>query len=186
MNVIQYKPRFKPWLLLSMGLLVSGTCVAGTDSVNFGSRTPSMEEVVDVLKPRPAIKMRGIQFQSVALAAAPARPSALSMEVRFAYNSARLSPEAKQQLTPVGEAMAARDLSGSSFLVEGHTDSVGSDGYNQALSKKRAWSVKLFFVDQFKVDPAHLVAVGQGERMLLDPQHPKSSVNRRVRIATQP
>ena len=46
--------------------------------------------------------------------------------------------------------------------VEGHTDSVGSDQYNQALSERRADSVRSYLVSQH-IDPQSVTAVGLGE-----------------------
>jgi hypothetical protein len=47
-------------------------------------------------------------------------------------------------------------------LIEGYTDSVGSDDYNQGLSRRRAESVQAYLVGQ-SIDPARLSASGLGE-----------------------
>ena len=47
-------------------------------------------------------------------------------------------------------------------LIEGHTDSVGSDDYNQGLSQRRADAVKSYLVGQ-SVDSSRLNASGKGE-----------------------
>ncbi len=49
-----------------------------------------------------------------------------------------------------------------SVLIEGHTDSVGSEDYNLGLSQRRADSVKAWLMSQ-GVDPVRLVASGKGE-----------------------
>ena len=46
--------------------------------------------------------------------------------------------------------------------IEGHTDSVGSDGYNQRLSERRAESVRAYLVEQ-RVAPAVVGTAGFGE-----------------------
>lgn len=110
---------------------------------------------------------------------------AVSLEIYFAYNSSELSDEAKMQLSPVGEALRSQELDNLSFVLEGHTDASGSSDYNLGLSKRRADSVKSFFVNQYGVDPSRLEAVGRGETHLLDERHPNSEINRRVAIITK-
>ena len=46
--------------------------------------------------------------------------------------------------------------------LAGHTDSVGSEAYNQQLSQRRAESVRNYLLD-LGVDPDQLTAVGYGE-----------------------
>jgi len=53
---------------------------------------------------------------------------------------------------------------GSKIRVEGHTDSVGSDAYNQALSERRAKAVVDYFVSQGAVKRADISSVGYGEK----------------------
>ena len=50
-------------------------------------------------------------------------------------------------------------------VLEGHTDSIGSEEYNMQLSKRRAESVKKYLVEIFNVDGARLTTVGHGESM---------------------
>ncbi len=49
--------------------------------------------------------------------------------------------------------------------IQGHTDNIGSDEYNQKLSEQRAWAVVNYLVQQKGVDPARLIAKGYGETM---------------------
>lgn len=110
--------------------------------------------------------------------------TALSMEIIFGYNSAELTAEAKEQLKPVGEALASEKLKNLSFVVEGHTDAVGGQAYNKTLSEERAAAVKQFLVKTFNIEPSHIQIIGKGKSDLLDPNNPDSEVNRRVRIVT--
>jgi outer membrane protein OmpA-like peptidoglycan-associated protein len=111
--------------------------------------------------------------------------AALSMEIIFGYNSAELTATAKEQLKPVGEALASGKLSNLSFIVEGHTDGVGGQAYNKTLSEERAASVKGFLVTTFNLQSANIQIVGKGKSDLLDPSNPSSEVNRRVRIVAR-
>ena len=111
--------------------------------------------------------------------------SAISMEIVFDYKSAKLTDTAKEQLTPVGQALVSEDLKDQSFIVEGHTDAVGGQSYNKTLSEQRAASVKDFLVSNFSVQPDHIEIIGKGKEELLDPKHPDSEVNRRVRFVAK-
>lgn len=67
-------------------------------------------------------------------------------DVLFAFNKYELKPEAREKLAKIsGILLAYPDLKVS---VEGYTDSIGSDEYNQKLSEERADSVKDFLVAQ--------------------------------------
>lgn len=48
-------------------------------------------------------------------------------------------------------------------VIEGHTDNVGNDAYNKALSEKRAQSVRQYIIDKFGIDGSRITAVGYGE-----------------------
>lgn len=71
----------------------------------------------------------------------PAPPAAVkTFIVFFDFNKSNLTPEA---VTVVGEAVKEAKANGAvRVLVTGHTDTVGSDTYNQALSERRAGAVK--------------------------------------------
>ncbi len=56
------------------------------------------------------------------------------------------------------------DVPFATALIEGHTDSVGSEAYNLALSDRRAKSVFDYLTSR-GVDPARLSSVGKGESM---------------------
>src|SRR5438874_7452602 len=60
-------------------------------------------------------------------------------DVLFDFDKYTLKPEARERLAKIsGIVLAYPDLK---LQVEGHTDSIGSDEYNQTLSEKRAESV---------------------------------------------
>jgi outer membrane protein OmpA-like peptidoglycan-associated protein len=67
-------------------------------------------------------------------------------DVLFAFNKYTLKPEAREKLAKVsGILLAYPDLR---VHVEGYTDSIGSDEYNQKLSEERAGSVRDYLVAQ--------------------------------------
>ena len=110
-------------------------------------------------------------------------PKKLSMQINFEFNSARLTPAGKQALQPVAEALASNELRDKRFVIEGHTDAKGKASYNLTLSKRRAQTVKQYFVTKFAIDPSHLMTVGKGSSELLDSAAPYAPENRRVVIA---
>lgn len=109
-------------------------------------------------------------------------PIAVSIKIYFAYGSAELTTEARNELDQLGAALASPDFSGERWGVEGHTDAAGDADYNQSLSEKRALSVKNYLTSKFGINSNQLVPVGKGEKELYDAKDPYSGVNRRVRI----
>ncbi|MCP5145463.1 MAG: OmpA family protein [Gammaproteobacteria bacterium] len=82
-------------------------------------------------------------------------------DVNFAFDSARLRlSEAEEELDAAIEAVKSSDVSGLDLV--GHTDSVGSDAYNQGLSERRARSVRDYLVEH-GVNASMLRVVGRGE-----------------------
>ena len=53
---------------------------------------------------------------------------------------------------------------GMSLAIDGHTDNVGKDEYNQTLSDNRAASVKTYLVSK-GIDESRISAIGHGETM---------------------
>jgi outer membrane protein OmpA-like peptidoglycan-associated protein len=85
----------------------------------------------------------------------------LSGAVLFKHNSAELLPIARERLREV--AVVLKDYqAGNKIVIEGHTDSRGSEEYNRKLSEKRAMSVRDFLVAE-GVDQSVVAAIGRGE-----------------------
>lgn len=66
------------------------------------------------------------------------------------------------------------------FVIEGHTDGVGSDQYNLELSRKRATAVMRYLTGTRGIPAKRLSARGKGKRELVNPDEPASPENRRV------
>jgi OOP family OmpA-OmpF porin len=66
------------------------------------------------------------------------------------------------------------------FLIEGHTDAVGSDEDNLSLSDRRAESVARVLSDEFNIPAENLVTQGYGEQYLLVDTQEAERGNRRV------
>lgn len=106
----------------------------------------------------------------------------IDLEINFDYNSADISNKALSSVQALGRALTNPDLKGSTFIVAGHTDAVGSEAYNQDLSERRADSIKRYLTDKFGIAGTDLVTVGYGKTKLKDPSHPTAEVNRRVQV----
>ena len=143
---------------------------------SFQGHTPSTDELIEGLKPEaPAVRTRGLRPVEAS------KPKAVSLMVQFEFGSAQLSPDAKQVLDNLGAALKSPQLGGDKFLIEGHTDAVGSEEYNQRLSDARARSVKEYLTTH-GVEPDRLGTVGRGENSLLDKTDPGAALNRRVQV----
>jgi len=103
--------------------------------------------------------------------------------ILFDYDSATIHPESFSLLDKYASALQG-GLAGATLQVRGHTDSRGDDGYNLALSRRRAESVRNYLV-QAGISPRGLVTKGLGEAMPLEPNATESgrAKNRRVEFA---
>lgn len=104
--------------------------------------------------------------------------------ITFEFGSASIPESEVRRLEGVAQAME-RLLDrnpAETFLIEGHTDAVGSDAANLALSDRRAESVAEALTNVFGIPPENLSAQGYGEQYLrVNTQEPERQ-NRRVAI----
>jgi OmpA-OmpF porin, OOP family len=101
--------------------------------------------------------------------------------VKFEFDSERLTPEALNILNDVATTLQA--YPNVDVELEGHTDSIGSDAYNQGLSERRANSVKTYLVGR-GVDARRMTPVGYGEAMPIADNNTEEGrdENRRVEL----
>ena len=117
----------------------------------------------------------------VAQAAPPPRPAVRMFVVFFDFDKYNLTEQAE---SIVREAAAeARRQPGVRVMVTGHTDTVGSRAYNQALSERRAQAVKTAMV-RAGLDPNEISTVGRNFSDPLVPTGPgiREPQNRRAVI----
>jgi OOP family OmpA-OmpF porin len=111
--------------------------------------------------------------------------AAVALNVFFEFNSAVVLKQYYTDLDKLGQALTQPEYRTYQVQIEGHTDSVGSDVYNQQLSEKRAESIKSYLVQHFPIAPERLVAKGYGKgrpRATNDTQEGRYQ-NRRVEVA---
>ena len=127
-----------------------------TRSLSIGER----EEIAAIVKDKPKI----------------------DLEINFDYNSAEISARSLESVEALGRALSNSELKGSTFVVAGHTDAAGAEGYNQDLSERRADAIKRYLVDKYGINGTDLVTVGYGKSKLKDPNQPMAEANRRVQV----
>ena len=81
-------------------------------------------------------------------------------DVLFDFNKYTLKPEAREKLAKVSGILLA--YPGLKLQVEGYTDNIGSDDYNQKLSEERAGGVRDYLVSQ-SVQQDNITAAGFGK-----------------------
>jgi outer membrane protein OmpA-like peptidoglycan-associated protein len=106
----------------------------------------------------------------------------IDLEIQFDYNSAEISKGSMPAVQELGKALSDPNLKGSTFVVAGHTDGIGSDGFNQDLSERRADTIKRYLVEKFGLTGQDLVTVGYGKTKLKDTANPADPINRRVQV----
>lgn len=104
--------------------------------------------------------------------------------ITFKTGSAEIDVSEAERLSALGRLIAGmvEDRPCEFFLVEGHTDAVGSAASNLALSDRRAESVALALTEYCGIPPEDLVVQGYGEAELRIPTQAAEERNRRVAV----
>ena len=118
---------------------------------------------------------------------APPKPQVTSEKVTFAadaffdFDKAILKPEAKVKLDDMTSKL--KDMNLEVIIATGHTDSVGTDEYNQKLSVRRAEAVKAYIISR-GIDAKRVFSEGKGEKQPVADNKTKEgrAQNRRVVI----
>lgn len=118
---------------------------------------------------------------------APAAPAATASKVTFAadaffdFDKSVLKPEGKAKLDDLASKVQGINL--EVIVAVGHTDSVGSDAYNQKLSERRAQAVKAY-LESKGIDKSRVYTEGKGEKQPVADNKTKDgrAKNRRVEI----
>ena len=100
---------------------------------------------VEVAKPAPLPVKKAITIQAEAL---------------FDFDKSELKPDGKKSIDDAIGKM--KDIDVEMIIATGHTDSIGTDAYNQKLSERRATSVKEYMVSKGVV-AAKITILGKGE-----------------------
>lgn len=102
----------------------------------------------------------------------------VNINISFDFDSSALRLDQKPRLASLCNVMKATDV--QLFRIVGHTDSSGSDSYNEKLSLLRAEEVKRYLETDCGIPGTKMEAVGVGARYPFDAADPRADANRRV------
>lgn len=104
--------------------------------------------------------------------------------INFETGSWEIAPDQAEKLRVIADGLN-RAISRNPrevFLIEGHTDAVGSDEDNLSLSDRRAEAVAVLLTEQFQVPAENLTSQGYGEQYLKVQSDGPERANRRVSL----
>lgn len=160
-----------------------------TPGLALAQATPSEDMIMRRLDAAPARRMRDSERVTVReLKRRPdlrrQAPSIDIQSINFAFASAEIPRSEYPKVRQIGRAMEQilRRRRRAVFLIEGHTDAVGTAAANLALSERRAESLKRILVREYGVPSRALETVGYGEEYLLVQTQNEEWRNRRVTL----
>jgi outer membrane protein OmpA-like peptidoglycan-associated protein len=169
--------------------LATAIAVPTFSRLAVAQETPSEEMILRRLDAAPARRMRDEERVTVReFKRRPdlrgAAPSINIQSINFAFASAEIPRSEFRKVRQIARAMEKllRRRRRAVFLIEGHTDAVGSASSNQILSERRAESLKRLLVQEFGLPSRALETVGYGEEYLLIPTQNEEWRNRRVTL----
>ena len=115
-------------------------------------------------------------------AAPKTRLPTIDINILFDYEKADVKSSEEQKLQEIARALKDPANAKTRFAIIGHTDARGAERYNCRLSSLRAKAVSSRLA-ALGIGPNRLVAIGAGEYVLRDKQHPQAAQNRRVGFA---
>jgi outer membrane protein OmpA-like peptidoglycan-associated protein len=116
----------------------------------------------------------------------PRQETIVVRNLHFAFDSAEISPADRAQLDVVASRLR-NEAASTRLSIAGHTDSKGSDKYNQRLSERRATSVRNYLV-QSGVPAVSIVSVtgmGESQPVASNDNGEGRATNRRVEIMVE-
>jgi outer membrane protein OmpA-like peptidoglycan-associated protein len=149
-----------------------------TQSPSDVARKQDEEKFVDGLRTR---RTRGLSVGDREKVAEIAKEKPqIDLEINFDYNSAEINARSLPGVNNLGKALT--QMPGSVFVLAGHTDAKGGDGYNQSLSERRADAVRKYLVKNYGLTADNLVTVGYGKSHIKNSTDPYADENRRVQV----
>ncbi|MFK3790873.1 MULTISPECIES: OmpA family protein [Pseudomonas] len=109
----------------------------------------------------------------------------VELDVKFDFDKSVVKPNSYADIKNLADFM--KQYPQTTTVVEGHTDSVGPDAYNQKLSERRANAVKQVLVNQYGVGAERVQSVGYGESRPVADNATEAgrAVNRRVEASVE-
>lgn len=151
------------------------------NKVAISTQPPETPPVYDAPAPDPAHKQAD---HTVPKPGGKIALPSVAISIEFDYNSDHIRVDQIGKLTQLVAALQDPALAGTPYAVIGHTDAVGSVGYNCDLSLRRAASVTRALESSYVALP--LYPIGFGEYVLKNTYDPKAGENRRVTFLRLP
>jgi outer membrane protein OmpA-like peptidoglycan-associated protein len=102
-------------------------------------------------------------------------------DVLFDFNKADLKPGAREKLAKIAGILLT--YPGLQISLEGHTDAIGSDEYNQVLSRRRAESARTYLLESgIKADTVQAMGFGESQPVASNDSAAGRQQNRRVEL----
>ena len=123
-------------------------------------------EPVPVAKPAPApaAKPKPAPVVEKAPESAPVKEKVtMTLNVEFDTNKTIVQEKYYDDIKKVANFM--KENPDATAAIEGHTDNLGNDAFNKALSEKRAKNVRQYMIDKFGIDGKRITAAGFGEEV---------------------
>lgn len=150
---------------------ILGAVVGGAAGAVIGARMDRQAEELDSRLPNATVQRVG---EGIAIT--------FDSGILFDFDSDMLRAASRTNLESLANSI--EDYEGTEILIVGHTDSMGSDSYNQSLSERRANAARAHLL-QLGVVGDRIEAVGRGESEPVDTNETDAGrqENRRVEIA---
>ena len=104
----------------------------------------------------------------------------IELLVNFDYDRSEVKAEYDEEIEDFADFM--KEYANTSAVIEGHTDTRGSDAYNQPLSERRANAVREELVNEYGIEEDRVSAVGYGESRPVDNSNTEAGHARNRRI----
>ena len=183
----QYYGRLDDWRDPGLDLPPMRLDVPVSDYILDAGRVDDPEAYYDFLERPPVERVERLYSVDEVKRSARIRDKTPRVEldtVTFEFGSASIAESEIPRLQGVADAMERllKKNPAETFLIEGHTDAVGSDVANLALSDRRAELVADALTNVFGLPPENLATQGYGERYLKIKTAEPERLNRRVAI----
>jgi outer membrane protein OmpA-like peptidoglycan-associated protein len=157
----------------------AASAAPAAESVDLGKQVPTAESIAEGLFPDDKCKeLEASGFKCMGFK--PALKYSLPA-TSFKVGSAELPAVLKRQLDVFAEVLRTKKNTDRQVRIIGHADASGTPAANEALSIKRAESVRNYLVSK-GTEPGLLVIEGVGAKDLKNPAKPNADENRRVEI----
>jgi outer membrane protein OmpA-like peptidoglycan-associated protein len=111
------------------------------------------------------------------------KPGCVNISVEFETNATEINSDIDDKVKLITEYLVRYPQ--AKFTLTGHTDHVGSDAYNMALSIRRAESVKNYLIERFSIEAKRLIVKGAGSSQPVADNSTKEGQKQNRRVAIQ-